>query len=269
MIHWIIQKNLTKSQDLKKIKSALSRNDESWEEIEIAPFSTKIPKFRNDESFKITYGSTTLMLNAYKNKELREGVFYNPDKFLMSNYVDKWKENSLNFDGLLLKFGELNKLKSNPDTTWFIRPNHDGKEFNGRVQSFNELLKWSMKVCQLELPELNHNTKVWIAPPKKINKEWRLFIVNDLIVSTSRYMVNGSLKIDPYDIPNELIRFAKERIEEYRIDDVYVIDIAETDGKFKLIECNCFNGTGFYNHNIEKIVHRINLFIRKKFKKCG
>ena len=163
MIHWIIQKNLTKSQDLKKIKSALSRNDESWEEIEIAPFSTKIPKFRNDESFKITYGSTTLMLNAYKNKELREGVFYNPDKFLMSNYVDKWKENSLNFDGLLLKFGELNKLKSNPDTTWFIRPNHDGKEFNGRVQSFNELLKWSMKVCQLELPELNHNTKVPIT----------------------------------------------------------------------------------------------------------
>ena len=264
MINWILQKNLTKSTDLDRIKSALNGEKEIWEEVEIIPISDKIPITRNEDSFKIIYGSTTFMLNAFKDEKLKKGVFYDPATFQMKNYVDKWKDNILNSKGQLLKFRELSKLKSAKDKTWFVRPNHDGKEFSGRVASFQELVTWSKKICDLDLPDFNKETEIWISEPKEIKKEWRLFIVDDEIVSVCRYMKNGDLDESATDLPTEMISFAKARIEEYRLDDVYVMDIAEVAEGFKLIECNCFNGTGFYTHDIEGIVRAVNDFVRKE-----
>lgn len=267
MINWILQKNLTKPEILERIKSVLNGKDETWEELEVIPFSNEIPEIKNKDSFKIIYGSTTFMLNSFKNNELREGVFFEPTRFQMRNYVDKWNGKVLNSDGRLLKFGELEELESEPEKKWFIRPNTDGKEFSGRVETFMELKEWSDKVCELDLPELNKETEVWISEPKKIKKEWRLFVVDNQIVSASRYMNEGELDESEDDVPKEMTEFAKERISEYRIEDVYVMDIAEIENEYKLIECNCFNGTGFYKHDIERIVQSINKFIKQKMKK--
>lgn len=267
MINWILQKNLTKPEILQRIKSVLNGKDEIWEEVEVIPFSNEIPEIENKDSFKIIYGSTTFMLNAFENEELKEGVFFEPIKFQMTNYVDKWKNKVLNFDGQLMKFGELENLKSEQGKLWFIRPNNDGKEFSGKVEPFKELVKWSNKVCQLELPELNKETEIWISEPKVIKKEWRLFIVDNEIVSASRYMNKGQLDESENDTPKEMIEFAQKRIDEYRLEDVYVMDIAEIENEFKLIECNCFNGTGFYKHDVEKIIQSINNFVKRKIKK--
>jgi len=263
MINWILQRNLTKPKILDQIKSALNKDDETWEEVDIVPFSEKIPQIKNKDSLNIIYGSTTFMLNAFKDEELREGVFYDPNTFQMKNYVRKWKENILNHEGQLIKFGALNNLKSEQNKKWFIRPNHDGKEFGGRVDSFQKLRDWSKQICKLDLPDFNAETEIWISEPKEIKKEWRLFIVDDEIISSSRYMNNGILDESAKDIPNEMIFFAKSRIEEYRLHDIYVMDIAQIENEYKLIECNCFNGTGFYEHDIKKIIASINNFKRK------
>ncbi len=267
MINWILQKNLTKPEILKRIKSVLNGKDEIWEEVEVIPFFEETPKIVNEDSFKIIYGSTTFMLNAYKDEKLKEGVFFEPAKFQMRNYVEKWNGKVLNSDGQLIKFGKLKEIKSEPEKKWFIRPNNDGKEFSGKVDTFKYLKEWSDKVCKLDLPELNKDTDVWISEPKEIKKEWRLFIVDNQIVSASRYMNEGELDESEIDIPKEMIEFAEERILEYRIEDVYVMDIAEVENEYKLIECNCFNGTGFYKHDIERVVQSINKFIKQKMKK--
>lgn len=267
MINWILQKNLTKPEILERIKSVLNGIDETWEEVEVLPFSDEIPEIKNKSSFKIIYGSTTFMLNAFKDEELKEGVFFDPIRFQMSNYVDKWKDKILNADGQLVKFGELKKIESEPEKKWFIRPNMDGKEFSGKVETFQELNEWSDKVCQLELPQLNKETDVWISEPKEIKKEWRLFVVDDQIISASRYMNKGELDESENDIPKEMTKFAEERISEYRIEDVYVMDVAQIGNEYKLIECNCFNGTGFYRHDIERIIQSVNGFVKRKIRK--
>ena len=79
-------------------------------------------------------------------------------------------------------------------------------------------------------------------------------------------MVNGQLDESEKDIPQEMLSFVKERIKEYNLHDIFVMDIAQIKEGFKLIECNCFNGTGFYKHNIEKIIKAINHYFRGKFK---
>lgn len=76
-------------------------------------------------------------------------------------------------------------------------------------------------------------------------------------------MENGILNENDIDVPVEMINFAKERIREYRLTDIYVMGIAEVIDEYKIIECDCFNGTGFYQHNIEKIIGAINDFFNE------
>ena len=107
MINWVLQTNLTKPNVLEAIKSALTATDESYEEITVIPFSTNSPEVKSKDAINIVYGSSTLMLNAYKNSELRKGLFYDPDKFTMQNYVNQWSDNLLNSDGQLIELGEI------------------------------------------------------------------------------------------------------------------------------------------------------------------
>jgi len=264
MINWVLQTNLTKPKVVEAIKSALTASDEIYEEITVIPFSTNPPLVKSKKAFNVVYGSSTLMLNAYKNSELRKGLFYDPDKFTMQNYVNQWNDNLLNSDGQLIELGEIRNLKSEPSQKWFIRPNDDEKGFSGKLIEFKELNEWISKMNQLDSPEINNQRLAWISKPKRIDKEWRLFIVDDKIISSSKYMNNGQLDIDPNDNPEQMLAFAQSRINEYRLDDVYVMDIAEVNGEYKIIECNCFNGTGFYEHEIGEIVTAINRFIRKQ-----
>lgn len=263
-INWVLQKNLTKSEILTRIKNIVDTDNESWEEIEVVPFSGELPKLTKKGLVNIPYGSTSLMLNASKDSSYSNGLFYDPSKFKISNYVKAWKKNMLNFDGLLTTFGEIESLDYQMNKNIFIRPNHDGKEFEGRVDSFTNILNWSKKISKLNIVELNQSTEVWISSPKNIEKEWRIFIVDNTIISSCRYMSNGLLDEDSTDSPIEMIKFIEDRINEYKLDDVYVMDIAKSENKYKIIECNCFNGTGFYNHNIEAIVIAINNLVRRK-----
>jgi hypothetical protein len=42
---------------------------------------------------------------------------------------------------------------------------------------------------------------------------------------------------------------------------VFVMDVGESAGNLFIIECNCFNSSGFYKSNIEKIVVDVSEFI--------
>lgn len=263
-IKWILQKNLTKSDVLSQIKTALKQDNVTWEEIEVIPFSNHLPPLKNENFVPIIYGSTTLMLNAFQHSDYQKGLFYNPATFQMQNYVRQWQKEVLNSDGFLIELGQISTIKSETNQSWFLRPNHDGKEFSGQVLKFEALIKWSAKICDLQLPDFNEKTEIWLSPPKQILKEWRLFIIDNEIISACRYAQNGELDESRTDIPEMMLTFANSMIQQYRLHDIYVMDIAEIKEGFKLIECNCFNGTGFYQHDIEAIIHAVNRYVLKK-----
>jgi len=264
MIHWILQKNLIRPQLLEQLLKAIEADGAICQKIQVIPFSEELNLSLKETIQPIFYGSTTLMLNAYKNPQLRKGVFYNPTTFTMSNYVAQWKENTLNCKGKIVQLQEIEQIASKPKQKWFIRPNEDSKTIAGQLKPFDELVAWSRKIIALGLPDLHAESLLWIAPPQPIDKEWRAFIVDKEIVAISRYMNNGHLDISQTDMPTTLLQFIKTQIEVYNLSDVYAIDIAETNKAFKIIECNCFNGTGFYGHNVFAIVGAINDFVRRK-----
>ncbi len=111
---------------------------------------------------------------------------------------------------------------------------------------------------------LNKDTIVFTDTPKTIIKEWRNFIVNKKVVDSSRYMLHGALNISRTDLPPEMIEFVQKVCEEYTPHDIFVMDIAQTNDGFFVIEANCFNGTGFYEHDIKKIVVSVTNFLENR-----
>ena len=62
-----------------------------------------------------------------------------------------------------------------------------------------------------------------------------------------------------------MLDYTEARCLEFAPHPIFVIDIALCNEQYKIIECNCFNGTGFYAHNVSAIVQAVNNYIRKQF----
>lgn len=256
MIKWIVQNNLIKPEVLNEFRQAFKELKIDFEEVQVIPFHPDLPIFTPSE-INIFYGSTSLLLNVYSNAKFKKGVFYDSDQFTMSNYLNKWTSKMLNSDGRIIRFKEFNDELINTNSEWFIRPNEDDKSFAGTTMSSTEIRDWYLKIKGIDNPSLNPETLIFVSKKKEIRKEWRNFIVNGKVIDSSRYMLNGNLNISNNDSPKEMIEFAEECSAQYSPHDIFVMDLAETANGYKIIECNCFNGTGFYDHHIKTIVEAI------------
>ena len=96
---------------------------------------------------------------------------------------------------------------------------------------------------------------VVIAEPKKINNEFRFFIIDSKIVSYSQYKSDEEQQINL--LPDaRAIKFVEKMIERFP-EKIFVIDIGLINGDYKIIELNCLNSAEFYNINIANFVQSI------------
>lgn len=263
-IKWIVQGNLIKPDVLQSFRTAFADLKIDFEEVKVIPFATSLPDFAPAD-VNIFYGSTTLMINAHRSAQFRSGVFYDPATFTSENYLAQWADKMLNADGMVLTFREFVTSIVRQRSGWFIRPNADTKSFAGVTMSTEEIEDWYTKIAAMPDAEVTKDTIVFVSPQKNITREWRNFIVNGAIVDSSRYVLNGELSISRTDVPPEMITFVQQCCTQYTPADIFVMDIAETNNEFKIVECNCFNGTGFYSHDIKKIVHAVTGHIADAF----
>jgi hypothetical protein len=257
---WILQKNLTKAQVLTAIKAALEADGIAYEEVLSIPFSDEVPEIAAREGL-VFYGSTTLIFNASRDPRYSKGVFYDPEKFCMQNYLAQWGEGMLNHDSRNTTFAALAEEVHPDDAEFFIRPDADTKAFTGQVMTFAEIKTFARQLRTSENPTLEPDTAIALSRPKTIEKEWRSFVVDGKLISTTRYLHNGELAIAPQDVPESLISFLQAAIDTYQPHPVFVIDTALSDGRYAILECNCFNGTGFYGHDIPNIVRAVNEWV--------
>jgi hypothetical protein len=259
---WVLQSNLTNLKTLNEVRAALIADNVAFEEVKIIPFSDALPEISNRSLFSIFYGSTTLMLNAYNDQHFRGGVFYN-ESFTISNYLEKWGNKMLNEDALIMTLEEFAGKNLNPQSEWFIRPNEDNKAFSGMTLYFEQFMNFFEIVKNSSNPHLNSQKDIAVSTPKTITTEWRSFIVNGKIISTSRYLHEGKFLTSSNAVPPSLIDFIEKVIRQYSPHDIFAIDIALSGEEYRIIECNCFNGTGFYDHNIPAIIRAVNNYLRQ------
>lgn len=251
-IQWIIQNNLINPNTLKKLE--LACKNYLFRPIQVIPFSNDLPILEIDDSvISIFYGSTTFIYNLWNSKEFRKspGLFFDPRKFTVSNYNHKWGINSLNCLAKITTFEIFTKENHPNNSEWFIRPNSDSKFFAGNCLSFEEIKDWYSQITNFE------NETIAVSSKKQIDLEWRLIIVNGKVVTSCLYRDHFNLRIDRNSRPIEMIKFAEECCEFYQPAKVFVMDIGRINESYKIIECNCFNMSGFYDCDLQVIVDEV------------
>lgn len=259
-VRWVMQNNLIAENDVQRMKDVCKQLDIEFFEMKVLPFSSELPDFPIDDKVNIYYGSTTLMNNVY-NQLKPEGLFYNHETFSMENYISQWGENMLNSDARILPLKDFLLEEHDPEENFFIRPDGDGKEFDGQVAQFKSIGIWMERALKYE-SNFTLESKILVGPAYNIHKEWRNYIVNGKVVTSSLYRKNFKLKKCGDDIPEDMIKFVEARIKEYSPAAAFAMDIASThDGTYYIIECGCINSVGLYDCNVGRLINKLQNYL--------
>lgn len=254
---WAIQSNLFSQWQEEHIISVLDDNSIPW--VNVMPDKDKIvfldalPLGKNI----IPYGSTKLVRLARQCGW--NGVFFDDHNF----NVETWnlnRKDMLNSDAIITTVSEASTLFEKFDyrSIWFIRPTEDFKAFGGTVTTAEQIRIWksSPDTKNFSFPD---TTRVAISKWKEINSESRYFIVGGKVIDGSTYKINNQRQtIHETDINKlqEIQRLADLWLPH----ETCVMDVADTPNGLKIVEFNCINCSGFYDHNINLIIKKVNSY---------
>lgn len=262
---WVIQDSNLNFEEHKKVAEAIRSLGFPIEAIGIIPFDNDMPPINTDftsidGSKLIFYGSTKLVEMAYQRKEYRSGVFFNPSNFRWTNWAKEREGDLLNDKWQCItigKFMQSQVFREGHD--FFMRPVNDLKLFAGTVLNRFEFDDW-YELASLNGEKFGIKEEVIVAPPVNIEKEWRFVIVDHEIVDGTQYYKNGHLSLDKVE-PEAMVR-AKEYASGWTPHDVVVMDMGRLrDGTYGIIEFNCFNASGFYGHDLKKVISAVTEYV--------
>ena len=271
-MHWLLQQQaLSREIDLfESIVRTLDNGGIPWTAVRALSFTEKIVAVDEDVNGKdfsdipelvldiegpvIVYGSYTLALIAAK-KGWTPGAFVN-DYFTHDAWVEGWGADALlNGDAVVCDLGALGKEMLGR-TDVFLRPFEDTKSFSGMVMAREEALWWANNVVAAESPMLNSATKIVVASTRVILAEYRLFVVDRRVVTSSLYKMGTRVISNAYT-PDNVLDFAQRCIEQWVPDRAFVLDIAETPEGLCIIEVNNINSSGVYAADISKLIQEL------------
>jgi hypothetical protein len=260
MITWIIESNIYHDNDARLVEAAKVQGDEiiRWDDRWI--LHNKFPTPLNN--FTVFHGSLGIASQITSQTNWKPGAFCTTKNF----YCSAWYANSR--DWLIHKkwvFTTVSRFVENPelifekigaDDSVFVRPDSPLKPFSGRVVQKGGV---SLKVLDYGYYYEDENLPIVIAPLCVINKEWRFVVVKKHVVTGSAYIAESRDE-------SNCISFG--RVWDYAQviannipspDEVYVLDLCESEGEYKLLELNPFSGADLYACDRASIVKSISL----------
>lgn len=239
---------------LRDIKKAIV--DLPHQYVGVIPFSREIQPEPQGTDY-IPYGST-LFTNLALDLGF-EGLHFDLAKF---DYLEsvKHRYDMLNDEYIVpIKHAiEFFNIES-PNKQYFIRPSKDLKQFSGQCIEAAEAFKWLKDALECDSTgtyKLTEDTNIVIASPKDIQAEWRHFIVNGKIVSSSMYRARKQL-VKRRELDQTVLDEAQKLADVWLPDSCCVMDTALVDNEVKVIEFNCINSSGFYDHDIKEIFTKL------------
>lgn len=222
----------------------------------LTPFSHEInPRLPNKKPI-IPFGCIEFVQEVIKQGGDNAFIFYDEDVFTNENCLSRWGEMCLNSDAKIMTINEIREL--DPEKQYFIRPLEDLKTFTGNLFQPGMMKSLVERYGGYENNTLNMETRVIVASPKSVIREWRNFIVDGKVVSSSLYRENGRHKEGRENIPTDMILFCQEALKIYIPSKAFVLDICQTeDNEFKIVEFGCIHNCGFYQADVEKVLGEI------------
>lgn len=259
-MQWILQQ----FEDTEKLANALDRLGIAYTWHKVVPFVGDLQPepVIQDPNAVVLFGSYTLWRYAQR-KNLSPGVF----KIRPFVHETAWHPYLLNgADALFLSLRDIPDHLPKEDRQWFMRPVDDSKEEPGKVRRAADIVALADRVLALdedEIPRgsLRHDTELMLTQPAHILKEWRIWVVNDVIRTFSLYK-EGSRVVYRPEIDQDAKDFAEQLVRlNLGYASAYVMDICRTETGLKMLETNCINAAGFYAADLLKLadaIHHIN-----------
>lgn len=261
MTTWVVQANLLSIERQQDVAWALKDLEIPYVGVNVIPFSDDL-EFLFDAPVGpgiIPYGSTSLIRHAQRYNW--SGLFFNTTNFR----VEAWnnhRDDMLNSDARIMTVKEASILFTHvldDRELWFIRPVEDLKAFSGTLTTAEEISRW-MGSIDIGNFQISEDTMVAISQPKTILMEHRWFVVGGKIVDGSMYYHNGQL-YSRHETDADVIKEAQELADKWLPHETVVMDVGLTNDGPKIIEFNCLNGSGFYQHDISKIVKAVTQYV--------
>jgi hypothetical protein len=134
----------------------------------------------------------------------------------------------------------------------FVRPAGCVKLFTGRCVDYDSY------PSALAPARYDPETRVVVAEPREIGREWRIIIVNGQPIAASQYLDAGSRSMEQ-GCPTAVTDFVRTVLAHvcWRPDDAFVMDVCEADEELRVLELNGFSCSGLYHCDLTAVVSAI------------
>jgi hypothetical protein len=227
----------------------------------------------------IFYGS----LNACKEVQsfkVVPGAWNDWNKLQCSSYYSKYGKHVVNNRYAMYPFGDLLRLKDSlfdlfggklnqPATirtvgggdVIFIRPDENNKVFTGACVSKYNFDSWHNTTNNYDVsPE----TICVVSTPVHIKSETRCIIAEGKVIAHSLYALNGQTYISPESVDG-VVDFAEMIAKIWQPHPIFIMDIAQTDNGFAVMELGSVNCAGFYKCDVVPIVEAMTRIAKKEY----
>lgn len=245
-MQWLIQSTGVSERNALPLLEVIKQKNLPFVPVGYIPFEHKLVGLEDvDKSIKsIFYGTTGLLELA--PKDFTPGMFY--DKEWFDPFV--WRLGRKDMLNKELGWCSVDDLRKNwvEDVT-FVKSSSP-KALTGMVI---EPIKQDHDNWIIEQANLDGTEMLVTAPFRKIEKEWRFFIVKRKVVAGSLYRRDGCL-VTREPITDEIWKQAQKMADNYLPHETIVMDLCFSHRGYEVVEFNAVNSSGFYNCDISKIV---------------
>ena len=250
-MHYIVQENLFREDNHENLIIGLEKLDLTYEIVKVIPFYDEV-EFETDRKDIFPFGSLT-MARICKKYGWNPGFMLN-DNYDYLVYKDYYKDNLLNYDSKIIKFGDEDFFS---EKIFFARPTKDTKVFTGRVfdmEQWRDFRNYSLTNGHSTV--LDKDNDIQISTIKQIQQEIRFWIVKGEIVTASQYRLGNRLLFNDI-IDSSAYDYCREMIKVFQLNDAFVMDICLCNDEYKIVECGCINCAGFYKADMQKILFAV------------
>ncbi len=272
---WLLQDGFRNTSELDKESIALDQSNIKYNGFGIIPF-TNIITGLTDEVFDtpIFIRCGTKLLDLYTDNNINldfiglekynlfmSGIVYNSNTFDQKTYLNLdlplLNENS---DIYFVK--DILNVKFEQDV--FIKPTNDRKSFNAQFLTVGETLQDALSKSMYQNHFVEDICLVSKTLYPHIDRECRFFIVNNKVITGSHYRINNRTIPKEIHKNDDIWNVADAYATLYHPESMYVMDIAQVDKEYKIVEYNCLNASGLYQSDAKLLFNVINEVINAK-----
>jgi hypothetical protein len=248
--------------------------NQKQEEVFLFDLINNITK-NSDNTVYFPYGSHFFVNKMERLLARREAKFYtdrSPNGFKVFTFSNYYYEYMLNKDLSFIpfwlfkdRFDSEDRLREEP---FFIRSDSGNKSCPGQVVSDNPVDRNNsfnfIQTCE-QIYKIPPEERLVMSSKKKIDKEWRVVIVDSNIVTDSSYSFDGSPVED--DLPGEIVNYVEEVLSDvnWRPAETFVMDVCLSKNLPYIVEFNAINTSFLYACNKKKFVDALNHKIKNSF----